>query len=432
MTNKRGERPANTGARDDASSSAPPPWLDRQLEKARLDERTALEVNLMFACGRALLESGRASAPREIAVLAARHSPDWGDFLDLLRENRFLPVVYRALNAARGCGVPEALSEAVAARWKTDSVRMLKMTAELVRMIKRFSENDLRVIAFKGPALAVQVYGAAGMRFSRDLDLLVAPEDHERAERLLRREGYAYEPGEIPFKAGLAHRLASYHTRLIHRESLTHVELHYHLLQETLPSVWPFDVLWQERASVQIAGTPVQTLPLPLHGLYLVLHGGQHSWERLIRPFDIAALCEVLGTTELTALADRHGLKARLMPGLLLVHLLFGLKIPEAALKMISDRRVRAYTELAFQMIVAPRPAAERPLGRRYWLRKRVRWAACITAREKRHYLAAHFLPEDVDIARLPLPNSLFFLHYALKPFWAFKRKLDGAEKRPH
>jgi hypothetical protein len=408
-------------------SAAIPTWLDRQLNKSRLDDQTVLEFKLMFACAEVLLKNSGAPDPRHLAGLIAHHSPDWRNFLDLLHENRFLPVACRALHALRGLGDVDSLSNAVRERWKRDSVHMLKMTAELVRLVKKLSDNAIRVIAFKGPALAMQVHNAANMRLCKDLDLLVAPEDHERAERVLLQEGYSYPLGEIPFKASLRRRLASSHTRMIHWENRTEVELHFDLMHEVFPSVWPFDVLWRERASVPIADTAVPTLSLPLHGLYLCLHGEKHSWERLIRPYDIAAVVDAMGqggATDLMALAEHYGQKTRLMKSLLLAHLLFGLKIPETPMRIMSDRRVRIYMELALQMIVAPR-------GRRYWLIKRVRWAACATAREKWRYLAAHFLPEDVDIARAPLPKQLFSLHSFLKPFWTFRRKLDGPDKRP-
>lgn len=433
MPKDPGKKAAGENPGSGTVSPVTSPWLDRQLEKSGLDVKTALEFRLMFACGRALLEGGRDSAPRRIADLAARHPPDWSGFLDLLRENRFLPVVHQALSAARGAGVPETLVEAVAARWKADSFRMLKMTAELIRLVKRFSEDGLRVIAFKGPALAMQVYGAAGRRLCRDLDLLVAPEDHERAERLLRGEGYGYETGEIPFKAGLARRLAPFstrmiHTRMFHPGNRIPLELHYYLMQDASPAAWPFDVLWRERASVTIAGTSVPTLPLALHGLYMSLHAEQHGWERLIRPYDVASIVDALGaegTAELTALAERHRLKARLAPGLLLAHLMFGVRIPEAPAGMIPDRRIGTYLDLAWRLSLAPGKPEERPRVLSYRLTKRLRWAACATTREKWRYLAAHFLPMEADVARVRVPEGLFFLHYPLRIWWILKRLVD-------
>lgn len=412
--------------------AAAPTWLDRQLEKPWLDGRTALEFELMRACGEALLATRGPADPRRLAGLAARHSTDWSGFLDLLRENRFLPVVHRALCASGVLGDGDPLGEAVRARFKKDSVRALTMTAELVRVVKRLADHAIRVLAFKGPALALQAYGAASMRISKDLDLLVAPEDHERAEKLLLQEGYGYPPGEIPFKAGLARRVASFHTHLVHGRNRTQVELHFDLQQDTFPSLMAFDDLWRERAAVRIASVDVPAFPLSLHGLYLCLHGEQHSWERLIRPFDIAAVADTLGpegTAGLLRQAERLGLKARVMKGLLLAHLLFGVAIPEEPRRLMSDRRVRAYMELALRMTLAPRNAGERSLGRRYRLRKRVRVAACETGREKWRYFVSHFLPEDADMARVPLPGRLLFLHSFLKPIWTLKRKLDGPVK---
>ena len=413
---------------------APPTWLDRRLEESGLDGRTLLEFKLMLACAEALLKTRGPADPRRLAGLAARHGRDWSGFLELLRENRFLPVVGRALGASGGIDAGDPLTETVLSRWKKDSVRMMRMTSELVRLIGILSDRAIRVLAFKGPALAIQIYGAANMRLCKDLDLLVAPDDHERAEKLLLQEGYAYPPGEIPRKAGLAHRVAAFHTHLIHREHRTQVELHFNLLQGTFPALMTFDALWRERASVRISGADVPVFPLPLHGLYLSFHGEQHSWERLIRPYDLAAVVDALGpekTAGLLELAERREIKSRLLKALLLAHLMFGVIIPEAPLGLMSDRRVRAYLGLAARMSFAPGAAAEPPLGRRYWLRKRVRWAASDRGRERWRYFASHFLPEDADMARVRLPKRLVFLHSFLKPVWTLKRKWDGLNRRP-
>jgi hypothetical protein len=400
-------------------------WVDQQLEKSGLDDGAVLEFKLMFSCAQALIKNRTPVDPHCLADLASRHALDWSGFLDLLHANRLLPMALRALQI-QGAGEPKPLMDALKRRCMQNTMHALKMTAELVRLTRLFSDNGIRVIAFKGPALSVQVYGDPTMRFCTDLDLLLAREDHERAERLLLQEGYDYLPGEIPCKAGLAHGRIFTHTHLVHREHQVHVELHFHLCHDASAPAFQFDDLWRERDTVSIANTEIPTLPLPLHGVYLAIHGESHSWERLIRLYDIAVMLDSMKPEDFTglmALAERYGQKQRFMRTLLLAHLFFDIRIPDSSLGLLADHRVMTYMGLALQMTIAPWTGMEESWGHRYWLKKRVRWVACIAAREKWHYLLSHFLPQYDDITKVPLPEPVFFLHYLLRPLWVLQRK---------
>ena len=411
-------------------------WVDRELQEMHLGDERLLDFRTMFACARTLLENSETRDPRHLSGLLSLHSPDWHSFLDLLHENRLTPVAYRAL---RTLSVSEpninALCDALKQRWQQNSALMLKVSAELVRLVRRFSENAIRVVAFKGPALAMQIYNQINMRSCGDLDFLVWPDDYERAERLLLQDGYTYLPGEVAFKRSVVRKPLTPHTCLVHQQNHTHVEIHFALLHETDSSAFNFDDLWGGRVFVPVANSTVPTLPLPLHALYLTIHGEAHGWGRLGWLYDVAAIVGRMSPEEiagLIVLAEGYGQKIRLMNALLLTHLLFGLNnIPDGVRARMSNSSVRAYVKLALQMTTAPVERPERPLGHRYWLKKRIGWTGCATAREKWRRLAVFFMPIASDIVRFPLPDRLYGLHYFLRPFWALKRKVDLLLKQP-
>src|SRR5215207_10675101 len=64
-------------------------------------------------------------------------------------------------------------------------------TAHVVEGMRR---GGLRPILLKGPAIARWLYDASEVRGSRDIDLLIGPDDFQKAESVLRREGFERFP----------------------------------------------------------------------------------------------------------------------------------------------------------------------------------------------------------------------------------------------
>jgi hypothetical protein len=402
-------------------------WADSELQEMQLGDERRLEFQILFACARAWLKNSEAPAPRHLYDLFSSHSPDWRNFLELVHENRLMPVVYRALSTLEEPGIA-VLCQALKQHWQKNSLLMLQVSVELARMLKCFSNQGIPVISFKGPALAVQIYGEVNMRFCHDLDLLVSPEHFDRAEKLMLQAGYAYLPWEVANKGSIARKPASAHTHFIHSQNRTHIELHFSLLFRAHSSLFAFDNLWGRQVSIPVANSAVPTLPLPLHTLYLAIHGEHHSWERLGRLFDIAAIIDRMNPKEirdLIELADAHGQKACLMNALLLMNLLLGLNnIPGEALARMSNSKIREYMKLVLQITAMPVASASNRLDPGYWMRIRFRWTACRTLKAKLRYLAVFMMPLEEDIVRLSLPDRLYVFHYFLRPIWILKRKL--------
>lgn len=60
----------------------------------------------------------------------------------------------------------------------------VKMAAENVRLQRPFDKARLPVLFLKGASLAVLAYGNLGLRESKDIDLLVSPENLGPARHL--------------------------------------------------------------------------------------------------------------------------------------------------------------------------------------------------------------------------------------------------------
>src|SRR4029077_11924947 len=65
------------------------------------------------------------------------------------------------------------------------------LTRQLVDLLKLFGGGGISAVAYKGPALAVSIYGNLALRQFSDLDILVRSTDVWRATALLVAAGFA-------------------------------------------------------------------------------------------------------------------------------------------------------------------------------------------------------------------------------------------------
>jgi hypothetical protein len=118
----------------------------------------------------------------------------------------------------------DLLSDVAAARVEEAKAagRQLGAAQQLVtlRLLATLRDAGVPALPIKGPFLAEWLYGDAGMRISRDIDLLVAPADLERARTAAAELGYQ----RVPLEPGVP----LLHHTLVHEE-LPLLEIHHRI-----------------------------------------------------------------------------------------------------------------------------------------------------------------------------------------------------------
>ena len=114
---------------------------------------------------------------------------EWEPVLALAQAEHVLPWV---VARARSRQVP--LSPVVANRLnqieREAAITAFYWSAELQGVLRAFEQAGLKAVPLKGPFLAERLYGAAALRVSYDLDLLVAKADMARAGDALKAIGF--------------------------------------------------------------------------------------------------------------------------------------------------------------------------------------------------------------------------------------------------
>jgi hypothetical protein len=157
----------------------------------------------------------RASAARVQELLG---QVAWDEVLEELAAQRLVPLLGGRLLELASTRAPAAFADAVAAESERSQRAGALMELATLRIATALEAAAIANVPLKGPLLARSLHGDPGMRFSRDIDVLVARGDLGLAAAALEPLGWHRES-----RAGDP----VLHLALTHRSGLPEVELHW-------------------------------------------------------------------------------------------------------------------------------------------------------------------------------------------------------------
>ena len=323
-----------------------------------------------------------------------------GQLLDIVATHGLLPH-FRALFADR------IIPEPLATRTRSHELRCLRLKGELLTLVDLFAQHDIPAMPFKGPLLAVQLYGDAGSRSYLDIDFVVREEYADRALAVLMARGY--EP-----PAELRHFPFHWWRRWVDQIRLSRdeirLELHWALDHR---GFLPLDLeaAWGGLEPVRLGGRTVLTLSREQLAPYLAAHGAKHAWERLEWIFDFGQLVNTsprLDWVRIAGAARARGTERALLLALRLARDLLGVAPPASlATRVAHDRSVGA---LAHH--VQAGLSGDRPLGRRNRRLQRFHLQVQERLRDRARYLTRLvFASSPADWALIRIPGRLSWIY---------------------
>lgn len=300
--------------------------------------RPSPELELLLCCGRARLPPDQAERIRTLV----RSSIDWGRLLRLGEWHRMLPLLFWNLKKLPPGAVPDGMMAVLRRFFVENAATMLRLSGDLRGVLSLFESHGIAAIAYKGPALAAQLYGNVALRHAGDLDVVVRPDDVLRARELL--IGLGYRSRHSPSPARLAFMLRSRYSEVFDRQTGQTVELHRAFTDGDVPFPIDVDNLVRYQRRIALGGGTVGTLDDSELLLVLCVHGAKHYWNRLEWVCAIAQLLErssrIHWPSAICEAAALHS-RRRLFLGLILAHELFGGPLPgEVLQQLMSDRGV--------------------------------------------------------------------------------------------
>ena len=339
-----------------------------------------------------------------------RSDIDWTYAFRAAGRHGVAPLLWRALNAVDGRGLPPTAFEAFRRHVTAAGMQsrlLVRWSADVLRLLEK---NGLRALAFKGATLARLAYGDVALRQFTDLDLLVRRADYDHARELLRAHGY---------------RQAIDHGWETHFEGAARVtvDLHHGLSEARFPVAADFDGWWQRRQIVEVDGHAMTTLSLEDLLVVLSIQTTKDAWSgmlKLAKVCDVAQLLTRVPALDWAAVEHRASrLNVRGMLGFAtsLAATLFRLPLPDRAVAMAPPTP-------SIRSLVARQATHffDEGLESAATTRRRIafHWQVRERARERLWPFVAMPLaivrPNERDRAVLPLPAPLSPLYYVIRP----------------
>jgi hypothetical protein len=223
------------------------------------------------------------------------------------------------------------------------------LTRSLEEIVSWMDAADVRVCGLKGPALATRLYDDPSVRVSTDLDLLVLPEDFERAVDVLR--AYGYIGGS---DATTSYLLKHSHHLDFSKDDAASIELHFQTYVGFGVTV-PASALMDRAIEYQVTPRCKVLVPSAEDELmYLAVHAAGHSFVRLAWLYDMKMLLRKhphLNWDAVVARSEQAGISTAV--GFAVGLLTRWLQMPRAAAAAFRRRGVRLAAANAMLRIAA-------------------------------------------------------------------------------
>ena len=368
------------------------------------------EVDLLLLCARAHLDEQQRQRIRELVS----RNLDWNYLLQLADRHGLQPLLHWHLTTVCPNTVPQEPQQSLRVAFQRVSALNILLTHELQKLIALFAEHNVTAVPYKGPALALQLFGNVALRQFSDLDLLVHPRDVLRARDLLLRDGYEPLP---PLTEGQQALLLRTQCNLpfSREQKRMIVELHWKVSAPSFARPFETEDFWSRLVDGKLETTNIKLPAAEDLLLALCIHGSKHLWERVAWIADIAGLIsskEELNWEELISRARSTGSERMLLLGLQLAERLLEVSLPDevkSALK--ADAKVGLLADDVVRDLFTPGLTPSGISG--YFL---FQIKARRRLRDKINYLRFTFTPNEEDLVRFNLPSSLSFLYYLVRP----------------
>ncbi|MFE0557445.1 nucleotidyltransferase family protein, partial [Paenibacillus sp. NPDC058910] len=354
----------------------------------------------------------------EILIKQYASDIDWDMFMKLALHHRVYPLVYLRLKGVDASLIPFEVMASLQQHYHSNVMKMLHLSREMSQLCEALKDTGVRTLLLKGPILATQLYGDLAHRTSKDLDILVDADDVERVERVLVQLGYELQDERILGNW----KKTSHHLSYEHKKHSAQIEVHWRLNPHYNKS-FSFDLLWERRNDVMLSHQIYHYLGNEDLLNYLADHGARHGWFRLRWLMDIARLLPMINSNDMKAHFERYGGQQYVGQAFILLSRLFSVDIPHDMTVLTINSKAHRLAQSALyyiKRIVKLNPVPEKSVAWRY---NRYLFSL-MTGKQKILYILNKFLPNSRDASVLPLPKSLHFLYYPLRPFLWFWRRM--------
>ena len=220
---------------------------------------------------------------------------------------------------------------------------------------------------------------------------------------------------QLSEKQETSHIREKYNYQFTREDGGVVIELHWTITPKYFSFPQDPELLWQRLELVTLSSKPVFTFTPEDYLLILCVHGGNHCWIRLNWICDISEIIKKnpsLKWEQLIAESASQGCERMLLLGLLLSHDLLGTDLPDEIWERLTNQP--EVKSLARQVIY--KFLSNSWVGSGFFEIPRFHLKARDQLSDRWQYCLKQQTPSSRDWAYYPLPESLEFLYYLLRP----------------
>ncbi|HKR00524.1 MAG TPA: nucleotidyltransferase family protein [Pyrinomonadaceae bacterium] len=352
---------------------------------------------------------------------------DWDGLLRLALRHKVMPLLYRRLASLSPDLVPAPFMERLRDYFYLNAARNHSLTEELREVLRLFERNGIECIPYKGPALAIHLYGDVAYRQFSDLDIFIRLGDAKRASALLRERGYSREH-ELTKEQEADFLKTECQMMFVRERERIYLELHWGFVPTYFPLRLDSKSVWERLEPVSIGDAWRKSFSPEDLLLILCVNAGKDFWKELGQLCDVAGLIRAhpdLDWERIRREAARAKASRMLDVSLLLARDLLGANVPE---KVANDMEARkGVSELASEVERTLFPGT----GGRGNVSQYLAPARALDGlRDRaRFHLRLALTPTFEDWTFIELPRPLRFLYYLTRPVrlarkYALRRKI--------
>ncbi|GAB4522997.1 MAG: hypothetical protein Tsb0014_00060 [Pleurocapsa sp.] len=391
------------------------------------------EIELLLCCSRTKLTP---KIQKQIRALVEQEI-DWQYLMQLAAQHGLMPLLFNSLNTTCPTAVPTEILAGLRSVFQRVARRNLFLTAELLKILKIFRDNEIDAIPFKGPTLTASAYGNMALRQFCDLDVLIRKEHCEKATQILVDLGFNL-PDKIAQAENRPYFQNSYFLEsteyqgsydLYHPKNGVQFEMHWSLTTKAFPFPPTFQYFWENNEPVRLAGQEVPRFTKETLLIYLCVHASKpkHTWSELKWICDLAELIQSypdLDWDKVNKQAKIWGCDRAVFLGLSLAQDLLGVQLPKNIISEIAKDQTVAALKAQVKEYIFDKPLKE---TEEYIFQFKIRSNFC----DRISYLInLLFTPTTNEWEYIQLPKSLSFLYYFVRPYRLMREFLHNKNRK--
>ena len=307
--------------------------MKHKREQKNLKIRT--EDNLLLLCARTHIDNEIKTQIKSII----QQKIDWDYLLNKASQHRLRPLLYWQLNNVCPDSIPKNVMELLKTFFHENAHKNLLFIGELLRILKLLKSQGITAIPYKGPMLAIQVYGNLGFRQFDDLDIFIKKSDVIIIKDLLINEGYKtdFYLNELQEENYLK---SQKNLVLLNAKLDFYIELHWKISGNFFSfSSTPEYLLSDNPKSIQFNNHDILTFSPENQLIILCIHAAGHHWSRLLWLCDIAELIKNfnLNWTIIIDKIKQLNIKRIFDINLILANEILGVEIPKQISRNINN-----------------------------------------------------------------------------------------------